>query len=105
MNFIHSFSNFPPWAFGIIIWNQKKLFFPKRSKEKLSLLNCPSEVIKLHSCSNKLSMNFPLLIKIKMLKITIFLALKLSEVVFILLTNVKMPLNIYEQDKFHAQLS
>ena len=33
----------------------------------------------------------------------IFLALKLSDVVFIML-NVKMP-TIYEQDKFHVQLS
>ena len=38
------------------------------------------------------------------------IALKLSDVVFILLVNVKMPtivgiFNIYEQVKFHAQLS
>ena len=43
-----------------------------------------------------------------MLKIKIFLALELSEVVFILLINDKMHgwhLNIYEQDKFYAQWS
>ena len=40
-----------------------------------------------------------------------FLALSLSYVVFLMLINVKMPtincwhFNIYEQDKFHAQLS
>ena len=39
-----------------------------------------------------------------------FLALSLSDVVFIMLINVKMPtivgiFYIYEQDKFHAQLS
>ena len=37
-----------------------------------------------------------------------FLALSLSDVVFILLINVKMPttwdFNIYKQDKFHALL-
>ena len=33
-----------------------------------------------------------------------FLALSLSDVVFIMLINVKMP-TIYEQDKFDAQLS
>ena len=42
--------------------------------------------------------------------IKIFLSLKLAVVVFILLINVKMPticwhFNIYEQDKFHPQLS
>ena len=46
----------------------------------------------------------------KILKITIFLALKLSAVVFILLINVKMPtivgiFNNREQDKLHAQMS
>ena len=39
-----------------------------------------------------------------------FIALSLSDVVFIMLINVKMPtivvnFNIYEQDKFDAQLS
>ena len=50
--------------------------------------------------------------KTEMLLIKIFLALKLSEGVFILLINVKMPtlidllaLDINEQDKFQAQLS
>ena len=45
-------------------------------------------------------------IKGKMVKF--FLPFKLSDVVFIMLINVKMPtivLNIYEHDKFHAQLS
>ena len=34
-----------------------------------------------------------------------FLALNLSDVVFILLINVKRHFNIYEQDKFCAQLT
>ena len=34
-----------------------------------------------------------------------FLALSPSNVVFIMLINVKMHFNIYEQDKFRAQLS
>ena len=50
------------------------------------------EVIKLFSCSTQLSMKFLLLINIKMLKITIFLALKLPNVVIILLINVEMPI-------------
>ena len=55
-------------------------------------------------------MKFQLLIKSKMLKIKIFLALKLSDAVFIMLINVKMPtivgiFNIYEQDKFLDLLS
>ena len=68
------------------------------------------EFIKLFSCSIHLSMIFQLLIKGHMVKIKIFLVLKLSDVVFILLINIKMPkifgiFNIYEQDKAHAQLS
>ena len=34
-----------------------------------------------------------------------FLALSLSEVVFFMLINVKMPTIVYEQDKFRAQVS
>ena len=41
-----------------------------------------------------------------MCKMNIFLALRLSDVVFILTINVIMPtINIYEQDKFHDRLS
>ena len=43
--------------------------------------------------------------KLKYWQMKKFLALSLSEYVFILLINVKMPFNIYEQDKFDAQLS
>ena len=62
----------------------------------------------------QLSMKFQLQIKTKMLsKINNVLALKPSNVVFILLKHVKMPtivnncwhFNIYKQDKFHAQIS
>ena len=53
---------------------------------------------------------------LKKKKIKIYLAFKLSDVVFIVLINVKMPtivgnannswhFNIYEQDQFHGQLS
>ena len=47
--------------------------------------------------------------KLKCCKIKIFLAFELSDFVFILLINVKMPtfcwhFNIYEQEKFHVQL-
>ena len=49
------------------------------------------EVIKLLSCSSQLSMKFQMLIKTNMLKNKYFLAFKLSDVVFIMLINVKMP--------------
>ena len=69
------------------------------------------EVIKLFSCSTQLSTKFHLLIKtIKYRQIKKLLALSFSDVVFILLINVKMPtivgiFNIYEQDKFCPQRS
>ena len=68
------------------------------------------EIIKLFSCSTQLSMNFPQLIKTETLNnIDISLALKLSDVVFILLILVKMStivgnLTIMRR-KSHAQLS
>ena len=49
------------------------------------------EVVKLFSRSTQTSMEFQLLIKTKMLKFEVFLALKLRDFVFILLINVKMP--------------
>ena len=49
------------------------------------------EVIKLFPCSTQLSMQFQLLIRAKMLKIKTFLPLKLSDGVFVMLINVKMP--------------
>ena len=54
-------------------------------------------------------MKFQLLIKIKC-GIIVFLAFKLSDTVFIMLINDEMPtiigiFNIYEHDKFQAQLS
>ena len=49
------------------------------------------EVIKLFSCSTQLSMKFQLLIKLKYEQMMEFLAFSLSDVVFILLINVKMP--------------
>ena len=68
------------------------------------------EIIKLFFCSTQLSTNFLQLIKTETLNnIDISLALKLSDVVFILLINVKMPtiigiLTIMSR-KCHAQLS
>ena len=47
--------------------------------------------MKLFLSSTQLSMEFQLLIKSKMLKNKDFLAFKLSDVVFIMLIDVKMP--------------
>ena len=49
------------------------------------------EVIKYFACSTQLSMKFQLLIKVKTLKIMIFLAVKLIVGVLILQIYVKMP--------------
>ena len=47
--------------------------------------------IKLSLCSTQLSMKFQLLIKTEIPKVKKFLALSLSDVVYIMLVNVKMP--------------
>ena len=60
-----------------------------------------TEVMKLFSCSTEREIS--MLIKGKMVK-KIFPALKLSDVVFILLINVKMPTIVGIQVKFQAQL-
>ena len=56
---------------------------------------CPkvpgTEVIKLFSCSTHTNMRFPLLKKLKCSKINSFLAIKLLDVLFILIINVQMP--------------
>ena len=49
------------------------------------------EVIQLFSCSTQLNKKFQLLIKTKIPKVKKFFALSLSDVVFIMLINVKMP--------------
>ena len=49
------------------------------------------QIIKLFPCSTQLRMKFQLLIKGKTVKNNYILAFKLSDVVFILLMNVKMP--------------
>ena len=49
------------------------------------------KVIKLFTCSTEPSKKFQLLIKTKILRVTSFQWFKHSEVVFIMLTNVKMP--------------
>ena len=69
------------------------------------------EVIKLLSCSSQLRTKFQLLIKTKIPKIMKFLGLSLSDVVLIMLINVKMPTIVgiltcmSMHDKFRAQLS
>ena len=60
--------------------------------------------------STQLSMIFQLYIRLIYQQMKKFLALSLSDVVFIMLINVKMPtivgiFNIYEHDKFYAQMS
>ena len=57
--------------------------------EATLILPTRPQAIKLFSCSTQLSMKFQSLIKAKMVKNTDLLALKLSDVVFILLINVK----------------
>ena len=52
------------------------------------------EVIKLFSCSTQLSIKFQLLRKTKMLKNKDLFCFKPSDVVFIMLINVKMPTTI-----------
>ena len=56
------------------------------------------------SCSTQLSTKFQLLIKLKSGQMKKFLALSFSDVVFIMLMNVKMAL-FFDQDTFRAQLS
>ena len=68
------------------------------------------EVIKLFSCLTQLSTKLQLHIKLKFRQMEMLLALSLSDVVFIILINVKNAINywhfnIYEQVKFRAQLS
>ena len=49
------------------------------------------EVIKLFSCSTQLSTKFQLLTKLKYRQIKKFITFSLSDVVFIMLVNAKMP--------------
>ena len=63
------------------------------------------EVIQLFSCSTQLSTEFQLLKKLIYRQIKKFIALSLSDVVFIMLINNCWHFNIYEQDKFLAPLS
>ena len=64
-----------------------------RKHLELFTRSCP-EVIKFFSCSTQLSTKFQLLIKLNYLQITTFLALSLSNVVFTMLINVKMPTSV-----------
>ena len=50
-----------------------------------------SKVKKLFSCSTQLSMEFQMLIKLKYRQMKKFFAFSISDVVFIMLINVKMP--------------
>ena len=62
------------------------------------------KVIKLFSCSNQPSTKFQLPIKIKISKNKEILALCLSDVVFIMLINVKMP-TIVGISKFMSRIN
>ena len=64
--------------------------FKNRVDPDQLLLRTGTKVIELFSCSTKLSTKFQLLLKTKIPTKT-FLALNLSNVVFIMLINVKMP--------------
>ena len=67
----------PYWKYPPVFW--------------FSLLRSGPEVIKLFVCSTQMSTEFQLLIKLKYRQIKKFHALNLSDVVFIMLVNVKMP--------------
>ena len=60
------------------------------TRVKVELQSCP-EVIRLSSCSTQLSTKFQLLLKTKIRQMKKFLALSISDVVYIMLINVKMP--------------
>ena len=84
----HHFSNMTShWTFCFI---QTHSLPPTPICEDLNIGPGP-EVISFFSCSTQLSMKFQTFITTKMLKITIFLALNPSGILFILLINVKMP--------------
>ena len=66
------------------------------------------KIIKLLSCSTQLSMQFQMLISIKISRNPAFFRVNKPIMLFFMLINVKMPLlafYIYEQENFHAQLS
>ena len=65
-----------------------KLFSKTRVKVELQ---AGPEVIRLLSCSTQLSTKFQLLLKTKIRQMKKFLALSISDVVYIMLINVKMP--------------
>ena len=84
-------------------WTSTRDFDTYHIVERQRLPCSGPEDIKLFSCSTQLSTKFKLLIKTKIPKRKMFLPLSLSDVVFIMLINFKMP-TIYKQDKFCAQL-
>ena len=63
------------------------------------------EVIKLFSCSTQLSMNFQMQLSIKVSEIWLFLGSDKPRMLFFLLINNCWHFNIYELEKFHAELS
>ena len=52
------------------------------------------KVIKRFSCSSQLTMKFQLVVRTKMLKNTDFSRFQFSDVLFIMLMNVKIPTNV-----------
>ena len=66
------------------------------------------KVIKLFSCSTQLSMLLSLLIVIKIVRVNVVFMFNFKPsklVIYMYLANNSWHFNIYEQDKFHAQLS
>ena len=67
-------------------------------------------VIKLFSCSTQLNVKFKMLISIKIQESQLFSGSNKLKMLIFLLINVKLPtivgiFNIFEQEKFHAQLN
>ena len=81
----------------------------RQLQAKEGMLSAGPEVIKLFSCSTQLSMDFKLLINTEIANLMEISVFNHQSQSFILI-NVKMlaivgNFNIYEQDKFHVQLS
>ena len=75
-------------------------------KETVITFQSGSEIKKKNSCSSQLRMKFQILTNIKISRNSaIFCGSERPRMLFFLLINAKMPFNIYEQEKFHAQPS
>ena len=75
-------------------WGQRRLCSDWADEQvdlSFCLVHRPRGYKRLFSCSTQLSTKFQLLLKLNYLHMKKFLALSLSEVLFIMLINVKMP--------------